>query len=577
MNELRDRLERELNQVPVAPRSASDVIAWADRRRRRHRIGTVALALVLTLGSIGLISRAFEGSGGTPFDGVVKAEERIVFNSIPWPDIPGQLYSVGVDGARLEQMTRPDADYLAPAVSPDGSKIAFVRFVRGSDPPQTFHEGIYVMSVEGSEMFELLTTGEPKPISVSQIAWSPDGSQIAFIREFFVGHSEADFQHELWIMNSDGSEPHKVVDRQIESFSWSPDGSRIAFTEQAVAGERFVWDLYVMDADGRSVERLTQDGQSRQPSWSPDGEKLAFQSHDQIYVMNADGSQISRLTIGQESYGGPAWSPDSSALAINAFDQESHRCSILTVTMEGDVATVLESHRPEPRLGGETEPSICAGTLAWEFLETGGGSAALESPNLTPRRAGESGYKLDNVRVIGDPTSMPQTNERVVDVSYDAAWADESGYPGRAVCRVEVLNITGTVVGSMDFEFGSYVTPVSQTIPVPINGTPVSAHMNCTRAVAPPQDANYILSDAAISLGGASDDPTRRPHLTFKADWTTDVPPLLRQCELTIALGGSEIRNYPFEISLGDGERGHVILPSAFQGATIVTVGCGGE
>jgi len=373
MNDLRDRLEQELNVVPVAPTPASEIIALASKRKRLRRIGTVSLASVMALGSIALITRAFDASDGGPADVVGNSEERIVFNTIPWPDTPGQLFSVRPDGTDLEQITEPDADYLSPAVSPDGSRIVFVRFVNGSEPSRAVHEGIYVMRADGSGMRELLTTGEPKPISVSQIHWSPDGSQIAFIRIFYVGDSEADFRHELWIMGADGWEPHRVIDRQIESFSWSPDGSRIAFTEQSLDGNRFAWDLFVMETDGSNVEQLTDDGRSRQPAWSPNGERLAFRSEDHIFVMNADGSNVARLTTGRESYGGAEWSPDSSTLAINAFDQGTGRCSVLRVTLEGDVSTILESTRPEVGFGpiSSDQQPLCAQSLAWVNLMTG--------------------------------------------------------------------------------------------------------------------------------------------------------------------------------------------------------------
>jgi Tol biopolymer transport system component len=371
MNELRDRIDRELSQVPVAPTSVTDIVARADRHRRLRRIGTMGLALILTLGSVGLITRAFNTSPGTPSN-AVNSEERIVFSTVPWPDVPAQLYSVRDDGSGLRQLTQPDADYLTPAVSPDGSRIAFVRFIMGSDPPQTAHEGIYVMGVDGSDMHELLRTGEPIPISVSQLAWSPDGSQIAFIRNFLDGRTEAERRHELWVMDADGSQPHKVTDRQVVSFSWSPDGSRIAIAEQALVGERYTWDIYVMDADGGRVERLTQNGRSRGPAWSPDGKKLAFHWGGQILVMNADGTQTFHLTNGPESYSEIAWSPDSSALAIDAYDRQTRRCSILTVTLQGDLATVLESLVPDiPPPGGETPRSLCAGGLAWVSLRAG--------------------------------------------------------------------------------------------------------------------------------------------------------------------------------------------------------------
>jgi Tol biopolymer transport system component len=374
MDRLNERLDHELHEVPVPSRSASDVIASGTRRRRLRKAATIGVASVVAMSSIVLISRAFDEPDGR-LGGDPAFEERILFNTLPWSEIPGQIFTVRPDGTDLEQITKPDADYLSPAVSPDGSRIAFVRFDMGSDPPRTGHEGIFVMNVGGSAMHELLRTGEPKPISVSQIAWSPDGSQIGFIRNYFFDSSEANFQHELWIMGADGSDPHELIDLQIDSFSWSPDGSRIVFTEQSVVGNRFRWDLHVMDADGSNVQPLTDDGHSRYPAWSPVGDMVAFQrwigaGATHLYVLepaHPDGDPRAVWTgdLGIDSL---AWSPDSSRIVFDAYDQRQEHCSILTVTLDGEATSILESRRPEPMPGGTSEQSLCAGTVTWTVL-----------------------------------------------------------------------------------------------------------------------------------------------------------------------------------------------------------------
>jgi Tol biopolymer transport system component len=303
-------------------------------------------------------------------------EERIVFGTLPWPDIAAQVFTMKPDGSDIEQITEPDADYLSPALSPDGASIAFVRFTQGSDPPTTMHEGIFVMNADGSDPRELLETGEPMPISVGQIAWSPDGSLIGFVRNIYTEGSEADSGYELWVMGADGSDPHRLTDRKIVSFAWSPDGRRIAFTEETADGARLRWDLHVMDADGANARSLTADGRSSFPAWSPDGERIAYQRWEgggvtHVYVLEPDRQEVDPRPVwtGDAGIDSLDWSPDGSRIVFDAYEQEQKRCSIMTVTVDGDATTLLEAQRLEV-MPGEPPPerSLCAGTVTWGIV-----------------------------------------------------------------------------------------------------------------------------------------------------------------------------------------------------------------
>lgn len=78
---------------------------------------------------------------------------------------------------------------------------------------------------------------------------------------------------------------------------WSHDGRRITFTSDRGGNS----DIYVMDADGGNVRRLTDTrATERAAVWSPEGKRIVFSSDgdgpSEIYVMRADGSNPLRLT-----------------------------------------------------------------------------------------------------------------------------------------------------------------------------------------------------------------------------------------------------------------------------------------
>jgi len=89
-------------------------------------------------------------------------------------------------------------------------------------------------------------------------------------------------------------------------------------------------DIYVMNADGSKVTRLTSAPEAdREPSWSRDNKQIAFTRerldnvsktvHPDVNVMNADGSNGRWLTPAPVSYYRyhPAWSPDGSRIIVS--------------------------------------------------------------------------------------------------------------------------------------------------------------------------------------------------------------------------------------------------------------------
>jgi len=228
---------------------------------------------------------------------ILRLAEWIVFTSAR-AGAPGynEIYRMNQDGSGLVRLTNSPGYDAEPALSRDGSKIAFVSFREG-----TYCCGIYVMNAaDGGGLVHLPPGRAP--------AWSPDGSKIAFTR---YGANASD----IYVMNADGSGIVQLTNTpgNDDQPAWSPDGSKIAFSSTRDGNH----EIYVMNAtDGSGLVRLTNDPLwDDHPAWSPDGAKIAFSKYSTIYVMNAtDGSGLVRLTTGWDD--DPTWSPDGSQIAF---------------------------------------------------------------------------------------------------------------------------------------------------------------------------------------------------------------------------------------------------------------------
>ena len=124
--------------------------------------------------------------------------------------------------------------------------------------------------------------------------------------------SDRDGNDEIYVMDADGSNLTRLTNNPAidDSPAWSPDGTKIAFVSYRDGNE----EIYIVDADGSSQTRLTDNSASDCfPSWSPDGTKIAFSSdrdgNDEIYVVDADGSSQTRLTDNSADDDQPEWSP----------------------------------------------------------------------------------------------------------------------------------------------------------------------------------------------------------------------------------------------------------------------------
>ncbi len=234
-----------------------------------------------------------------------------------------QIYIMNADGTGQQRLTNPPGTSTFPAWSPDGKRIAFVSSLAGD--PQ-----IYIMHADGSGQRRL--TGPPGRSTVP--VWSPEGRHIAFIST-----RDRDVP-ELYVMDADGTvqrrltDPELVITRLPYSAggrsapgveggvllrpgvlhpAWSPDGRRVTYVSRVGRAEQ---EISAVNLDGSERVRITT---GYAPAWSPNGRRLAFVvarvADAQIYLMNADGSALRRITPSGLNLL-PTWSPDGQSIAF---------------------------------------------------------------------------------------------------------------------------------------------------------------------------------------------------------------------------------------------------------------------
>ena len=222
-----------------------------------------------------------------------------------------RLYRIDRDGTTTP-LTSPGAGASAPSLSPDGTRLAFLRKTGDDDKPQ-----IHVMRLDGGEAQPITDL----PLGASRPRWTADGSALIFPAPLFNGHPTIEATRDEAAARKERKMVAKVTEDRMYRFwdKWLADGE--------------IHHLFRIDADGGNLEDLT-------PGWdrpmdlsdpagafdvAPDGE-IAFHSLSHSPPYEEAGYAVYTFMQGSEPeplwpdgpplQSTPRYSPDGSSLAF---------------------------------------------------------------------------------------------------------------------------------------------------------------------------------------------------------------------------------------------------------------------
>ena len=235
-----------------------------------------------------------------------------------------EIWAMDYDGSNQRPITKYRSISTTPAVSPDGTRLAFTTYVR-SQP------AIEVFSLE--TLRKLVFFNQNASMNATP-SFSPDGKQIVFSSTLAGGYAQ------IYISDANGSNLRRLTHSravEVEPKMNPKTGNELVF----VSGRSGPQQIYRMNIEGTDIVRLTDgSGEASNPAWHPDGQHIAFAwtrgfepGNFNIFLMNVATREYVQLTHGQGRNENPTWAPDGRHLVFAS--KRSGRTNIYTMLADG--------------------------------------------------------------------------------------------------------------------------------------------------------------------------------------------------------------------------------------------------
>ncbi len=350
-------------------------------RLRRTVAGSVLGAAVVAVSFVPLQPAAAAENGRIAYEDYVEYEDE---NGLP--KFGQDIFTANSDGTDEVNLTDNGAALdIDPAWSPDGTRIAFA-----SNRDGNFD--LYTMAADGTDVQQVTFTygieyqgGSVDYFTSWEPSWSPDGTQLAYS-----GYRVNPFTDEIYV-TAIGQTEETYTERLVTDPSdfqnaaqpdWSPVGNVLLYTQYF---DYYTTDVWRIGVDGTGAANLTAGfARDLNPAWSPDAARIAFISDREhsdpfhldatdVYVMQADGTGVVRVTEDVTAEEDVEWSPDGTQIIFQQGYYEPVLYTVPAPPTPGVTAAVLAAAVPV-RVGTGGSPSWqpIAGTPTCTVIGTRG-------------------------------------------------------------------------------------------------------------------------------------------------------------------------------------------------------------